>query len=162
MHDDSKRTTLPVAREIVEAYVMDDVKLPWYIDLLNVNLENHDLTEAKRAGMASLPVIYPGFGWTNLKGRGASRATIPRLGGEFYWRQFVTAADLGVDMAYVAMFDEVDEATAIFKVSNAPPSQARFATYDGLPADWYLRLTGEGSKVIRGERRGEMELPIKP
>ena len=27
---------------------MDDVKLPWYIDLLNVNLENHDLEEAKR------------------------------------------------------------------------------------------------------------------
>lgn len=48
VHDDSKRTTLPVAREIVEAYVMDDVKLPWYIDLLNLNLENVDLTEAKR------------------------------------------------------------------------------------------------------------------
>ena len=28
---------------------MDDVKLPWYIDLLNINLENHDLTEAKAA-----------------------------------------------------------------------------------------------------------------
>jgi malate synthase len=48
VHDDSKTTTLPIAREIVEAYVMDDVKLPWYIDLLNINLENHDLTEAKR------------------------------------------------------------------------------------------------------------------
>ena len=48
VHDASKNTTLPIAREIVEAYVMDDVKLPWYIDLLNINLENHDLTEAKR------------------------------------------------------------------------------------------------------------------
>ena len=44
----SKNTTLPIAREIVEAYVMEDVKLPWYIDLFNINLENHDLTEAKR------------------------------------------------------------------------------------------------------------------
>src|SRR6266702_147471 len=35
VHDTSKHTTLPIAREIVEAYVMDDVKLPWYIDLLN-------------------------------------------------------------------------------------------------------------------------------
>src|SRR5262245_7856125 len=26
---------------------MDDVKLPWYVDLLNINLDNHDLTEAK-------------------------------------------------------------------------------------------------------------------
>jgi malate synthase len=48
VHDASKTTTLPIAREIVEAYVIDDVKLPWYIDLLNINLENHDLTEAKR------------------------------------------------------------------------------------------------------------------
>ena len=44
----SKNTTLPIAREIVEAYVMDDVKLPWYVDLLNINLDNHDLGEAKR------------------------------------------------------------------------------------------------------------------
>jgi hypothetical protein len=121
-----------------------------------------DLAEAKRAGMAYLPVIYPGFGWTNLKGKGAARATIPRLGGAFYWRQFVAAADLGVEMAYVAMFDEVDEGTAIFKVSNAPPTQAGFATYEGRPADWYLRLTGEGSRVIRRERKGLVELPITP
>lgn len=48
VHDDSKGTTLPIAREIVETYVLDDVKAPWYIDLLNINLNNHDLYEAKR------------------------------------------------------------------------------------------------------------------
>ena len=48
VHDDSKDTTLPIAREIVETYVMEDVKLPWYIDLLNINLDNHDVTEARR------------------------------------------------------------------------------------------------------------------
>jgi malate synthase len=48
VHDVSKNTTLPIAREIVETYVMDDLKLPWYIDLLNINLDNHDLTEARR------------------------------------------------------------------------------------------------------------------
>ena len=48
VHDSSKDTTLPIAREIVETYVMDDIKLPWYVDLLNINLDNHDLTEAKR------------------------------------------------------------------------------------------------------------------
>src|SRR5213595_2577998 len=30
VHDTSKDTTLPIAREIVEAYVTDGVKLPWY------------------------------------------------------------------------------------------------------------------------------------
>jgi hypothetical protein len=121
-----------------------------------------DLAEAKKAGTSYMPVVYPGFAWTNLKGPGAAKNTIPRLGGEFYWRQFVTAAELGIEMAYVAMFDEVDEGTAIFKVTNTPPKEAKFATFDGLPSDWYLRLTGEGTKVIRGEKKARRELPIEP
>jgi malate synthase len=48
VHDVSKNTTLPIAREIVEAYVMDGMKMPWYVDLLNINLDNNDLGEAKR------------------------------------------------------------------------------------------------------------------
>jgi malate synthase len=48
VHDISKGTTLPIAREIVETYVLSNVKLPWYIDLLNINLNNHDLGEARR------------------------------------------------------------------------------------------------------------------
>ncbi len=48
VHDVSKGTTLPIAREIVAAYVTSDFKLPWYIDLLNINLDNHDLPEARR------------------------------------------------------------------------------------------------------------------
>ena len=48
VHDVSKRTTLPIAREIAETYVMNDVKLPWYIDLLNINLNNTDLNESRR------------------------------------------------------------------------------------------------------------------
>jgi malate synthase len=48
VHKVSKDTTLPVAREIVETYIKDPVKLPWYIDLLNVTLGSTELTEAKR------------------------------------------------------------------------------------------------------------------
>src|SRR5690606_10906636 len=44
----SKSTTLPIAREIVRRLVHEDSKLPWSIDLLNINLDNHDLAEAKR------------------------------------------------------------------------------------------------------------------
>ncbi len=48
VHDNSKDTTLPIAREIAAAYVTEDVKAPWYIDLLNINLNNHDLEVAKK------------------------------------------------------------------------------------------------------------------
>jgi malate synthase len=47
VHDNSKDTTLPIVREIAAAYVTTDVKAPWYIDLLNINLNNHDLDVAK-------------------------------------------------------------------------------------------------------------------
>jgi len=48
VHDDSKNTTLPIAREICAVYVRNAAKLPWYIDLLNITLGTHDLAEAKR------------------------------------------------------------------------------------------------------------------
>ena len=47
VHNNSKETTLPIARAIVEAYVLDPVKIPWYIDLLNINLNNQDLSVGK-------------------------------------------------------------------------------------------------------------------
>jgi len=48
VHDNSKTTTLPIAREIAEVYVLGSGKLPWYIDLLNINLGVSDLAEARR------------------------------------------------------------------------------------------------------------------
>ena len=51
------------------------------------------------------------------------------------------------------MFDEVDEGTAIFKCTNDVPvsPQDPFATYEGLPSDFYLKLTGRGARLLRGE-----------
>jgi len=48
VHANSKDTTLPIARAIVETYVKDDVKLPWYIDLLNITLGIDDLAVAEQ------------------------------------------------------------------------------------------------------------------
>jgi len=148
-----------------------DVYSPWNVG--NVSLDgtnkyastaywSQDLPAATSAGMLYLPVIYPGFSWDNLQQQPPGSSLIPRLGGEFFWKQFHAAANLGLDMAYVAMFDEVDEGTAIFKVSNTPPTQGYFRTYDSLPSDWYLRLTAEGSKILSGERPNMAIIPISP
>ena len=48
VHDDSKTTTLPIARVIVQAYAASRTKAPWYIDLLNLNLDEYDLAVARQ------------------------------------------------------------------------------------------------------------------
>jgi malate synthase len=57
VHDDSKDTTLPIAREIAERYVQSGAKPPWYIDLLNLNLDNDDLERARARIEAYLTVL---------------------------------------------------------------------------------------------------------
>ena len=47
VHDVSKTTTLPIAREIVETYLQQPVKLPWYVDLLNITLGVQDVETAR-------------------------------------------------------------------------------------------------------------------
>lgn len=149
-----------------------DAYAPWNVgnytkDAAGVVRASMDWWEAdKRAceehGVLWLPVVYPGFSWDNLKRLPSGTSTIPRNGGEFFWEQFHELAKLNVEGAYIAMFDEVDEGTAIFKVSNTPPSPGRFVTYDGLPSDWYLRLAGAGTKLLRGDCENQKTIPIEP
>jgi malate synthase len=47
VYDASKTTTLPISKEIADIYVFNAYKIPWFIDLLNINLNNSDLSTAK-------------------------------------------------------------------------------------------------------------------
>jgi len=48
VYNSSKTTTLPIAREITNTYILSDVKAPWFIDLLNINLNNTDVEIARK------------------------------------------------------------------------------------------------------------------
>lgn len=119
-----------------------------------------DLAWCAKRGIDYLPVVFPGFSWANLSGKTFNE--IPRLKGALLWSQFIAAKRAGAKMAYVAMFDEVDEGTAIFKCSNEVPSAdgARFLTYEGLPSDYYLGLTGAGAALLRGEVPVTDSIPV--
>ena len=121
-----------------------------------------DLAECNRHGVLWMPVVYPGFSWDNLTRQPPGATDIPRRGGQFLWEQFHELSKLGVDTVYVAMFDEVDEGTAIFKVTSTPPTQAHFVGYEALPSDWYLRLVGEGARMLRARIPIPAEIPIEP
>jgi hypothetical protein len=149
-----------------------DAYSPWNVgntslDLLGVSHAStgywaEDRRECERRGMLWLPVVYSGFSWDNLKRLPPGVSLIPRRNGKFLWEQFHTLSKLGADSVCIAMFDEVDEGTAIFKVSNNPPSQAHFVTYDGMPSDWYLRLVGEGTRMLHNKIVIPSEIPIMP
>ena len=106
-----------------------------------------------------LPVVFPGFSWHNMYGKKLDQ--IPRRKGEFLWSQFQACKRAGATAAYVAMFDEVDEGTAIFKCVNDVPNEgeSEFVTYEGQPSDRYLKLTGLGGKLMRGELPVDAPLP---
>jgi len=124
-----------------------------------------DIEWTKQKKLDYLPVIFPGFSWQNRQrthGRDARLNHIPRLKGEFLWSQGTAFKQAGAEMLYVAMFDEVDEGTAIFKCTNDPPvGESRFVTYDGLRSDHYLWLTGKLGEMLRGKGEVTWKAPVR-
>ena len=74
-----------------------------------------------------VPVVFPGFSWHNMHPE-STAVQIPRNNGKFYWKQLVGSIHEGAEMIYVAMFDEIDEGTAIFKTTKDPPVGQQYVT----------------------------------
>jgi len=71
-----------------------------------------------------LPVVHPGFSWYNLTQNSSSHHNSPDLnkdprnGGKYFWDEVNDVVSVNAKSVYVAMFDEVDEGTAMFKLSE--------------------------------------------
>jgi hypothetical protein len=131
------------------------------------NFIKGDLAEAQTDSISYMPVIFPGFSWKNLNNGVLNQ--IPRRAGNFYWRQVYNAVANGCTMLYGAMFDEVDEGTAMFKLSPSAastPNTGSWVTLDidgtNLPSDWYLQLASAAGKMLRGETSLSAQIPISP
>ena len=141
---------------------------PWFVgrpavpdDATNLvkNVLTPNMTWCTQYGLEYMPVVFPGFSWYNMNAGKLDQ--IPRLKGKFLWRQYYEYIKAGSKMLYQAMFDEMDEATAIFKcTNNTPTGTSKFVTYEGLPSDFYLQLAGEGTKMLRGERALKDSVPV--
>ncbi len=101
-----------------------------------------------------------------------ARNGAPREGGRFLWRQIYNARKWGARMMYGAMWDEYDEGTqflpAVTKTEDLPHDENHKFTliaYDvdgyDVPADWYMRIAGYGSELVKGERQPEDRFPEK-
>jgi len=139
-----------------------DIVSPWTVgryrtvDKFNQTMDQYpkaDLAWCQQNKLDYMPVIFPGFRWHNLMkshGKSPPYVDIDRLKGEFFKAQGNGLIADGVNMLYVAMFDEIDEGTAIFKCTNNPPiGDSDFGTFDGMPPDTYLRLAGAFSQELK-------------
>jgi hypothetical protein len=156
--------------ELLEIVKLADVISPWtvgrYINPKGAvryatNILQADQAWCRQWEIDFLPVVFPGFSWHNMNG--AASGQIPRLSGQFLWTQFCEAKRANASMIYVAMFDEVDEGTAIFKCVNDVPvgRESKFVTFEGLPSDYYLKLVSAGGKLLRNEIPLDDSLPVK-
>jgi hypothetical protein len=106
-----------------------------------------------------MPLVFPGFGWDNLMNQVPGTTKFGRRKGEVMWKEIKDAAALNVNAMYIAMFDEIDESTAIFKITDNIPVNHYYTDNEGLPSDFYLSLTGYASSIIAGERAMPSVMP---
>jgi len=157
---DPQLHTLLKRADIIHPWTVGRYATPAAADLHKPNYAADKLWCAQN-GMGYMPVVFPGFSWHNLKKGEAPLNQTPRLKGEFFWRQMYNAISSDVDMIYVAMFDEMDEGTCIFKCADNPPvGESPFVNYEGLPSDFYLWLTGRAGAMLRKEVPLQAQIPV--
>jgi glycoprotein endo-alpha-1,2-mannosidase len=120
-----------------------------------------DITWCKKHHLDYVPTVFPGFSWHNMYPEFPSNQ-IPRNKGEFFWKQISGALSFGAEMIYVAMFDEIDEGTAIFKCAHyVPVGESQFVPIEKeIPSDYYLWLTGTAGKMLRREIPLQSDIPL--
>jgi hypothetical protein len=132
----------------VGAYHMDDM------ESLKSNAQ-HDREVCDSWNVEYMPVIFPGFSWLNLNGGELNE--IPREGGKFYM-ELAKAIFEGANpsMMYTAMFDEVNEGTAIMPVvakKENLPTSGEWVSLDidgsDVPSDLYVQLAGKVTDALR-------------
>jgi len=185
----------PLLHTLIKEYV--DIVMPWAVG--RYNNDNYDAIEkglsedfkwCQDNKALFVPLVYPGFSWANLKPGLYFQTShlkgdlfwlnvfknpeiydqIPRLKGDFFWKQVAGAKKAGASSLFIAMFDEVNEGTAIFKcaeegqvpIFGKEGPKNRFVGIEaGLGSDYYLWLAGEAGRWMRGESGYNAIKPVR-
>ncbi|WP_062214137.1 glycoside hydrolase family 71/99-like protein [Streptomyces sp. NBRC 109706] len=140
----------------IEVYRSLDMLSPWMVGRLTnladiehfyQHVNTPDQAECDEHGMDYQPCVIPG-----------DNSRRHRLHGDFMWRQFYNLTRIGVQGLYISMFDEYNEANQIAKTAETQadiPTDSGFLALDEdgtfCTSDYYLRLTGDGGRMFRGE-----------
>jgi hypothetical protein len=164
---DPRWASVYAALDVVQPWTVGRYNSPDAADRWKTSHLQPDLALTQNSHQLYMPVIFPGFSWHNLKPESPANQ-IPRLGGEFLWREAYNARTAGACMVKIAMFDEVNEGTAIFKAVSRradAPAPGYWLTLDAdgkeFPSDWYLQLAAQIKKIFDGEAVPSRKLPLK-
>ena len=147
---------------------------PWTVGAYNdINGANNyynnymkdDIAYCRQYGMDYLPICFAGSGnWVNDD---LTLSETDRKGGELLWTQVRNAKALGVNSVFYAMFDEFEEDTNLIKAAVDYfdiPTDEYFETLSKngiwVSSDYYLRLAGAASKLLRGEIANTADIPV--
>ncbi|MCX6325167.1 MAG: hypothetical protein NT144_00750 [Bacteroidia bacterium] len=116
------------------------------------------------------PTVSPGASVAYQNFDPTLRNKNPRNGGKYLWKQVYEVCKLKNKFLYVAMYDEIDEGTAMYKMAetqkDCPVLNPSLVPLDedgyDLPGDWYLQIGTEIQKMLDGKIQLTNDLPIKP
>lgn len=160
----------PYLHDFLKKYA--DIVSPWNVGRYNYNKKegkmmakknifadvvSDDVEWCTKNNISYMPTIYAGFSWHNkMKNnpkfvKSSQLNKVPRLGGKFFWEMGKEAVEGGANMIYISMFDEIDEATAIFKLRKEPPvaEGCPFVGTEGVAEDHYLFLASKISEMLK-------------
>ncbi|MEZ2335218.1 glycoside hydrolase family 71/99-like protein [Mucilaginibacter sp. RCC_168] len=137
-------------------YKAFDMLSPWMVGRISNVIESDnfyntinvpDEAYCKTNGIDYQPCVLPG-----------DLSAQQRAHGDFMWRQFYNMKRAGAQGIYISMFDEYNESNQIAKTAESQafvPAGSGFKSLDedGTPcsSDYYLRLTGDGAKMFKGQ-----------
>ena len=140
----------------LDAYHAFNMISPWMVgrigdsagsDWFYANVNQADQADCNAHAIDYQPCVLPG----DLSAR-------QRAHGDFMWRQFYNMKRVGAQGIYISMFDEYNEGNQIAKtaetLASVPTNSGMLALdEDGTAcsADYYLRLTADGGRMLKGQ-----------
>ncbi|MBQ8673764.1 MAG: xylosidase [Bacteroides sp.] len=134
--------------------------MPWYVGRFGdingyntggneggfANMVSKDLEWCQKNEVIYVPHCHPGSSDLNMHPYYTRNS---RVKGNFYWTQLHNCIRRGCEALYIAMFDEIDEGTAIYKVLNKSdvPSNA-------ADEEYYVVYNPKNEKVLYKNKSG--------
>ena len=135
------------AFHMVSPWMVGRAATPADLDSYYANANVGDYADCQAHGIDYQPCVLPG-----------DLSSGHRRHGDYYWRSLYNMIRLGSQGLYVSMFDEFNEGNQIAKTAETQAwvpagSGIRALDEDGTrcSADYYLRITADGGRMLKGQ-----------